>query len=271
MYSQQYSVSKLPKRTGNGCAFDECSLPARYARYEKADDTKSGQTLFHGYQWADVLENNLDQSISLACVPRAFHSNEYKNIHEPMRINAIDHQEIIIAEKELQKIQSRNQRKANHDDSSGDEFFEAEDGWSNEAIASPGVYSLLDSGSSVFNVSSLPEEDFEVRPQMTCPLAPNNTKLDFSLILSQRGLTNIYTATPLARVWEFNTSPKEEECSILNILADEFEKRRYRSPPRKTSIWKTMKHFTFGATADEFDTMYPWAKYSMKNENDLEE
>lgn len=154
-------------------------------------------------------------------------------------------------------------------ESSGDEFFDSEEVFKlHERVSSASICSLLDSGASVFDGKSLEDFDYTTKPHMTRPLVANNVKLDFSLIENQRGLTNIHSATPLARVLEFTTSTNAEEFTLLNILADEFESRLFESPKRQPSLWKNIKHFTWGASDDEFDEMYPWAKYSIKCEGE---
>ena len=150
---------------------------------------------------------------------------------------------------------------------SSDEYFEANatfSGGPSMSIGSAGIHSLIDSGITVFSADLVDGMDEVAVPLMQCPLAPINTPLDFSVLEAQRGLTNIYSATPLARVWEFNTKPQQEECTILNILADEFESRRLQSREAEPSFWATLKHFTVGTSPDEFDRMYPWAKYSIR-------
>lgn len=153
------------------------------------------------------------------------------------------------------------------EDSSEEEFFEAETNFSvHEASKDVSLKSFVDCCESVYSNYATNDFSYEVVPQIRVPLAPYNAKLDFSPIELQRGLTNIYTATPLARVSEFNCSPNFEECSILSILEDEFERSQHKEPEKKLSIWKTMKYLTVGANADEFDRMYPWAKYSINGD-----
>lgn len=146
--------------------------------------------------------------------------------------------------------------------SSEQEFFEAQDvSPIDYAMSSSNILSILDLG-AVCEADLWKDMDKTIKPHMTRPLAPRNYVLDFSPLEKERGLTNVYTATPLARVREFHSKPQPEECTLLNILADEFDDQQSESPKTSTSVWKTIKHFTLGVNEDDFDKMFPWAKYA---------
>lgn len=150
-----------------------------------------------------------------------------------------------------------------HANSSEEEFFEAnEEIPSDQGSITSNMLSILDLGANVYHADLWRDIDEKIKPHMTRPLAPGVTTLDFSLLEKQRGLTNVFTATPLARVREFHTKPQVEECTLLNILADEFDIQQFGSPKKSASVWKTLKHLTLGVNADDFDQMFPWAKYS---------
>lgn len=147
-----------------------------------------------------------------------------------------------------------------------EEFYEAEEELpALEVTECVSAKSFIDYNGSVSTYSA-DDMNYQVVPHMRVPLAPNNTRLDFSQIELQRGLTNVFTATPLARVPEFHCSPNVEETSVLNILVDEIERYQHKEPEQKFTAWKKFKCFTVGANADDFDKLYPWAKYSIKGD-----
>lgn len=145
-----------------------------------------------------------------------------------------------------------------NEESSMDEYFETKD--TLERI------SLTDHFLE-YNPMSAALEDFdpEVKPHMTEPLLPDGSPLNLFAIRQYCGETNVYSATPLARVWEFNTEADEHEYSILNILADEFENIDEKQGELKRSLWSQFKKLTIGLSEEEYNEQYPWAKYCIRN------
>ncbi|OBA24545.1 hypothetical protein METBIDRAFT_30782 [Metschnikowia bicuspidata var. bicuspidata NRRL YB-4993] len=150
------------------------------------------------------------------------------------------------------------------DESSMDEFF--------ETVNELSLLQQADRFSEYSPLSSALEDfDPEIRPHMTEPLLPDGSPLNFSAIKLCRGETNIYSATPLARVWEFNSDTDKHEYSILNILADEFENLDEDASEPKQSLWSQFRKLTVGLNEDEYNECYPWAKYCIKSLLDGEE
>lgn len=142
------------------------------------------------------------------------------------------------------------------EESSMDEFFETTD----KFVRPPENFTDYSPLSS-----ALEDFDPDIKPHMTEPLLPDGSPLNFSPIKQHRGETNIFSATPLARVWEFNSGTDKHEYSILNILADEFENLDEEKEEPKQGFWSQFRKFTVGLSEDEYDHHYPWAKYSIRN------
>lgn len=147
------------------------------------------------------------------------------------------------------------------EDNSIDEFFETNDQFTsihhqqNRPLSPTKV--VIDALTS----ATLDDFDPRVEPHMTEPLLPDDSPLDFSCLMPQKGKTNINTASPLARAWEFNTKIDIDECSLLNIFADEFENLNCGELQQKLNFWDTLKRYTRGISDDEYDGENPWAKY----------
>ncbi|GEQ66434.1 hypothetical protein JCM33374_g97 [Metschnikowia sp. JCM 33374] len=148
------------------------------------------------------------------------------------------------------------------EESSVDEFFETSDNFVRLSRADH---------FTAYNPLSSALEDFdpEIKPHMTEPLLPDGSPLDFSPIEQYRGETNIFSTTPLARVWEFNSVTDKHEYSILNILADEFESLD-EDNDSKPGWWSQFRKLTVGLSEDEYDSHYPWAKYCIRSLSDGE-
>lgn len=127
--------------------------------------------------------------------------------------------------------------------------------------------SILDAEVKIDDIDFKGYNDYTKRPQMTCHLPSNSIRLDFSALECQRGDVNIYSSSPLARVQEFHYNNETEESQLLNILADEFESLEVVAPSPKKNLWKIVKQFTVGVSPDEFDDLYPWAKYSVEEKS----
>ncbi|KAM9918064.1 hypothetical protein OXX59_008918 [Metschnikowia pulcherrima] len=170
------------------------------------------------------------------------HPNEKKFVGRPIRDQAAP-------------VSSRNLNQSHiEDESSLDEFFETTDKFSQFSQSRHYTeYNPLSSKLEAF--------DPHIKPHMTEPLLPDGSPLDFSGIRQYRGETNIYSTTPLARVWEFSSSTDKHEYSILNILADEFENLDTVQNEPKQGLWSSIKKYTVGLSEDEYDEQYPWAKY----------
>lgn len=209
-------------------------------------------------------ESNANQQSS---VPRSFQAEKVEKWMDEVQIVPVNDSHQIVSIEDFEQTRGQT-HSLDSQGSSYEEFFEAEEEFYapevTESFKSFKHHPFFDCDGSVYSTYGGNEMSYEVVPQMRVPLAPNNARLDFSSIEMQRGLTNIYTATPLARVTEFNCRPNLEECSILNIWEDEFERCYFKEPEQKLTVWKRLKCLTIGANADEFDRMYPWAKYSIK-------
>lgn len=97
---------------------------------------------------------------------------------------------------------------------------------------------------------------------MSGPLLPEDAELDFEPLASQKGMTNVSSAIPLASVWEFHASEGNDECSLLHILTHELENINLKQPD--TSVWAVLKGLAFGLGDEEYEAEHPWAKYTIR-------
>jgi len=147
-----------------------------------------------------------------------------------------------------------------------EEFFEAGNICEKENIATSHGFSGLVShqnqkschnlGSSA-NLRNL-DQFKDIEPHMTAPL-PNISKLDLSLLNSQKDTTNVSNAVPLAGAWEFNSCEESDECSLLHILTHELE--HLDDANQTKSLWGILKQMTIGLNDEEYFEEYPWSRY----------
>lgn len=161
--------------------------------------------------------------------------------------------------------ESKMDSESNCDDSSTDKFYEASEGHTYPPSARYSIPVMSAALKDDVHPLSAALDDYipHVKPHMTRALLPNDAPLDFSCLEDQKGKTNVHSATPLARVWEFNSKTDIYECSLLNILADEFENIQSKKQTSEPNLWELIKTYTVGLSDDEFDEWYPWAKYSI--------